>query len=38
MFNSNSKKPATRSRVLVLLAWVFIGGQALFAAGSMYNY
>lgn len=38
MFNSNSKKPATRSRVLVLLAWVFIGGQALLAAGSMYNY
>ncbi len=38
MFNSDSKKPATRSRVLVLLAWVFIGGQALLAAGSMYNY
>jgi len=38
MFNSDSKKPATRSRVLVLLAWVFIGGQALLATGSMYNY
>lgn len=38
MFNSSSKKPPTRSRILVLLAWVFIGGQALLAAGSMYNY
>jgi len=34
----NEKKPRTRSLVLVLLAWVFIGGQALLAAGSMYNY
>jgi len=32
------KKPPTRSRALVLLAWIFIGGQALLAAGSMYNY
>lgn len=32
------KKPHTRSLVLVLLAWVFIGGQALLAAGSVYNY
>ena len=32
------KKPQTRSMVLVLLAWVFIGGQALLAAGSVYNY
>ena len=40
MFTSShdSKKPATKSRILVLLAWVFIGGQALLAAGSMYNY
>ncbi len=40
MFSSSydPKKPATRSRVLVLLAWVFVGGQALLAAGSMYNY
>ncbi|MCL5279943.1 MAG: hypothetical protein M1376_08570 [Planctomycetes bacterium] len=39
MFNSGyKKKPATRSRVLVLLAWVFIAGQALLAGGSMYNY
>ena len=35
----NNKKPRrTRSIVLVLLAWVFIGGQALLAAGSLYNY
>lgn len=35
----NNKKPRrTRSVVLVLLAWVFIGGQALLAAGSLYNY
>ncbi len=32
------RKPRRRSLVLVLLAWVFIGGQALLAAGSMYNY
>ncbi len=39
MFDSGyKKKPATRSRVLVLLAWIFIAGQALLAAGSMYNY
>ena len=38
MFNSSYKKPPTRSRILVLLAWVFIAGQALLAAGSMYNY
>jgi hypothetical protein len=24
--------------ILVMLAWVFIGGQALLAAGSVYNY
>lgn len=35
----NNKKPRrTRSVVLVLLAWVFIGGQALLAAGNIYNY
>jgi hypothetical protein len=37
MFNSY-KKPPTRSRILVLLAWVFIAGQTLLAAGSMHNY
>lgn len=34
----NDKKRHTRSLVLVLVAWVFIGGQALLAAGSIYNY
>ncbi len=34
----DNKKRRTRSLVLVLLAWVFIGGQALLAAGSIYNY
>lgn len=32
------KGHGTRSLVLVLLAWVFIGGQALLAAGNIYNY
>lgn len=36
--NDAKKKPRTRSLILVLLAWVFIGGQALLAAGSVYNY
>jgi len=36
--SGDSKKPTSKSRVLVLLAWVFIGGQALLAAGSMYSY
>ncbi len=35
---SNEKKPQTRSFALVLLAWVFIAGQALLAAGSVYDY
>ena len=37
-WHHDNKKPRTRSLVLILLAWVFIGGQALLAAGSMYNY
>ncbi len=28
----------TRSLILVLLAWVFISGQAVLAAGNIYNY
>ncbi len=36
--HDNSKKRRTRSLALVLAAWVFIGGQALLAAGSIYNY
>ena len=36
--SSDKKKRATRSLVLVMLAWVFIGGQGLLAAGSVYNH
>ncbi len=32
------KGHGTKSVILVFLAWVFIGGQTLLAAGSMYNY
>jgi hypothetical protein len=32
------KGPTTRSLALVLLAWVFICGQGLLAAGSYYHY
>lgn len=35
--NDKKKMPRSRSLVLVLLAWAFIGGQALLAAGSIYN-
>ena len=35
---SDKKGRRTRSLILVLLAWVFIGGQALLAAGSMYDH
>ena len=34
----NKKNRQTRCLVLVLLAWAFIGGQALLAAGNVYNY
>ena len=34
----SKKKRRTRSLALILAAWVFIGGQALLAAGSIYNY
>ncbi len=37
-WHHESKKPRTRSLVLLLLAWVFISAQALLAAGSMYTY
>jgi hypothetical protein len=36
--SKDNKKPRTRSLGLVLLAWIFIGGQALLAGGSVYNY
>jgi len=35
--HDSGKTPRTRSLALVLLAWVFIGGQALLVAGSMYD-
>lgn len=40
MSHSNNKKKTGQkpSLALVLLAWVFISGQALLAAGSAYNY
>lgn len=34
----DNKKRRTRSLALVLVAWIFISGQALLAAGSIYNY
>jgi len=36
--DQDKSKPRTRSLVFVLLAWIFIGGQALLAAGSIYSY
>lgn len=39
MSSSDDKKhPRTRSHMLVLLAWAFIGAQGLLAAGSVYNH
>jgi len=32
------KGHSTKGCILVFLAWVFIGGQALLAAGNVYNY
>ena len=37
-WHHQDRKPRTRSLVLLLLAWVFISGQAFLAAGSIYNY
>jgi hypothetical protein len=34
----NKKDRQKRSLILILLAWIFIGGQGLLAAGSAYNY
>jgi len=36
--DNKKKGRTTRSLALVLLAWVFIGGQGLLAAGSFYDY
>lgn len=38
IWHHDRSKPPTRSLVPVLLAWMFIGGQALLSAGSVYNY
>jgi hypothetical protein len=38
IWRRDRRKPPTRSLALVLLAWMFIGGQGLLAAGSIYNY
>jgi hypothetical protein len=38
LLNDKKKTRRTRCLVLVSLAWVFIGGQALLAAGSVLNY
>ncbi len=35
--HTQKETPRTRSLILILLAWTFIGGQALLAAGSMYD-
>jgi hypothetical protein len=37
-WHHQDRKPRTRSLVLLMLAWVFISGQVLLAAGSIYNY
>jgi len=36
--NKNKNKRPSKSVILVAVAWVFIGGQALLAAGSLCNY
>jgi hypothetical protein len=38
IWHHDRSKPPRRSLVTVLLAWVFIGAQALLSAGSAYNY
>lgn len=38
LVHHDGKKPPTRSLITVLLAWIFIGGQALLSAGTAYNY
>jgi hypothetical protein len=36
--HKDRKEPPTRSFLGLLLAWLFIGGQALLVAGTVYNY
>lgn len=38
IWHHDRSKPPTRSLITVLLAWMFIGGQVLLAAGAVYNY
>ncbi len=38
ILHHDRSKPPTRSLITVLLAWIFIGGQALLSAGTAYNY
>ena len=37
-WHHDRSKPPTRSLITVLLAWIFIGGQALLSAGTVYNF
>lgn len=38
ILHHDRNKPPARSVITVLLAWIFIGGQALLSAGTAYNY
>ncbi len=38
ILHHDRSKPPRRSLITVSLAWLFIGGQALLAAGTAYNY
>ncbi len=38
LLHHDRSKPPRRSLITVLLAWIFIGGQALLSAGTAYNY
>ena len=38
IWHHDRSQPPRRSLIPVLLAWMFIGGQALLSAGSVYNY
>ena len=38
IWHHDRKQPPTRSLITVLLAWMFIGGQALLLAGTAYDY
>ncbi len=38
IWHHDRNQPPRRSLIPVLLAWMFIGGQALLSAGTVYNY